>query len=446
MVKSVHEEPILTAVKARLPLKTARALNQTIMEMVADGTLPAGTRMPTIRKVAAALGMSNSSIASAWTELVDWHVLQTNRRGGTVVLGPAVAPRASRYDVMMRASEGAKLNLGNQICDPTLLPPVAPALVAAGQSAELNESTPSPISANLRRAIAPIFPLRTDSMLATHGGNDAIHLALRSSVRPGDRVLVESPGLARVLDIIELIGAKPVEIPYGPEGPDLDVLERALRQRPAAFLYQPGTQQPTGYKITDTWLARAAELLSGVHMPIVEVVQTPYLAREPIRSLGIHLPQSVVHVHSFNFFFGSDLRVGVAGGSEYYVERMWLQLTYSSRWVSRILQDALAFQMTDPAAKESLGNLVDTCHQRHARFTDALRAQGFPVHHHDGPAIWLPVGSEHVATTRLASKGIVAHPGSYFSPTPQQDAHLLLNGTAHIKDATEIAKLLREVA
>ena len=133
---------MLQQIVKRVHLRNPRGLSRTIMEMVAEGELAPGVRMPTVRDVAEALGMSPAGVAAAWRELVDWRVLDTNRRGGTTVLGPALARRATRYDVMMRASEGIPVNLGHLTPDKSILPPLKRAFAAALSDADVNESTP----------------------------------------------------------------------------------------------------------------------------------------------------------------------------------------------------------------------------------------------------------------------------------------------------------------
>lgn len=430
----------------RVPMRNARALSRTVMEMVADGDLPKGEQMPTVRAVAVAMGMSAASVAVAWRELVDWRVLETNRRGGTKVLGPPLAPRATRYDTMMRASEGIGLNLGHLIPDRNILPPLAPALLAVGQSLDLNADDPVPISPALRRAVKPRWPFLPNYLLATHGGIGALEMALQAAVRPGDRVIVEAPTVSRILDLLESMGATPVPVQRGEGGPDLGQLAAALRGRPAAFVYQPVGSHPSGLSVSSEWVAQAAGLLRDIRMPIIELVQTPLLHTDGWQSLGRHLPHAVIHIHAYNFFFGSDLRVGVAGGSDYYIDRMWQQLTFSSRWTSRILQDALAFQLSDPGALSELDRYVATCRQRHRAFTKALRRVGFDLPDTAGPTIWLPVPDEYVMTTQMSSRGVVVHPGSYFTSAPLESDHVLLNGTTLAQGQDDIALTLARVA
>lgn len=436
---------MLERIVKRVPMRNPRALSRTIMEMVAEGELAAGMRMPTVRDVAEALGMSPAGVAAAWRELVDWRVLETRRRGGTTVLGPALARRATRYDVMMKASVGIPLNLGHLTPDKTILPPLERAFAAAIKDASVHEATPTPISSMLREAVEPNWPFQPGLMMATHGGIAAAELALQTSVRPGDRVIVDSPTVSRILDILESLGARAIPVTYRDGGPDLDELKKALAMRPAAFVYQPVGNHPTGFSVTPDWIDKAAKLMAEAHMPIIELVQAPLMHAQPWLSLGTRLPRIVVHVHAYNFFTGTDLRVGVTGGSDYYIDRMWQKLTFSSGWVSRILQNALAFQLSDPAALADVRAYVETCRRRHVAMLDSLQRVGFDLPRTDGPTIWLPVQDEYVVTNQLSSRGIVVHPGSYFSPGPLDTDHVLINGSALSNGQDMVADTLRSV-
>jgi DNA-binding transcriptional MocR family regulator len=430
-----------------MPSRSSRDLAQTILELVSRGELTAGQRLPTVRGIAAGIGMSPAAVAIAWRELAELHVIETRRRGGTVVLGQPVAPRASRFDSMMRASQGAPRDLGNLMADASLLPPVRDAVLAAISTPEFNDPFPGPISPRLRDAVEATWPFPASFFLATHGGVDAAELALRSSVGPGDRVVVESPGLSRVLDVIESIGARPIGIEPGADGPDLGQLERALGSRPAAMIYQPLGNIPTGRSVTAAWRDRAARVLAGTRIPIVELVQAPLMHDDPGVSLGSLMPQSVVHVRSFNFSHGNDLRVAVVGGGDYHVDRMWLRLTYSSRWVSRLLQDALAFQLSDPSAAAAGRRFAETCRARTGAMIAALRSEGFDVADVEGPCVWIPVDDERATVAQLARRGISVHLGSYFEPTPNAaQHHVLMNATAVPDGHRELAREFAEAA
>ncbi|MBF9233824.1 aminotransferase class I/II-fold pyridoxal phosphate-dependent enzyme [Microvirga alba] len=438
------KQNVLALLVRNVPLRTARSLSRTIMDLVADGKLVAGTRMPTVRDVANAMAMSATSVAMAWRELVDWRVLETKRRGGTIVLGPPRAPRAARFDALTSKAATVPLNLGYTLSDPKLIPPLGPALAAAAADPGINDYTPVPISPALRAVATDMWPFPPKFLLATHGGVCAIEMALRTTVRPGDRVLVEVPSLPRVFDILEAIGATIVPLPRVNGGPDLNVLAQSLRSRPVALVYQPFGHNPTGLSVTADWVHQAASLLRDEHVAVFELVLSPLLRRNQsrIRSIGQHLPHSVVHIQSFNFFFGHNVRVAVAGGSDYYIDRMWQSFTFSSRWVSRVLQDAVAFQLTDPSAGAHLRRFIDTCYSRHALFSEALRAVGFELQETEGPMIWLPVPDEKHVADALLKDGIMTYGGSNFSPVLLAQDFLSLNGTLLAEGHARIADLL----
>lgn len=446
MQNTADIEAIRKLIADRVPMRTARALSRTIIEMVVDGELSPGTRMPVVRDIASSLAMSTTNVANAWRELVDWRVLETKRRGGTVVLGPPRAPRARRAAEIMTAAASVRVNLAYTLCDPKLILPMPPALLAAVENPAINDYLPVPISPLLKEAIIPRWPFSPSFLLATHGGLCATDMALRTCVRPGDRVMVEVPCMSRVLDVLESIGAITVPIEQGEDGPNLAQVEKALRSRPVAFLYQPAGSYPTGSSVTADWVERAARLLKDKFLAIIELVMVPLLNRRPILSIGRYLPHSTVHIQSFIYVYGPNIRVGVAGGSDYYIDRMWQQFTFASRWVSRILQDAVAFNLTDPTALRQLDAFLAECHRRQTAFTSALNDVGFSVREVDTPMLWLDVRNESAALESMLKEGILVHRGSYYSPTPRSPDHIVVNGMLVGENQREIAGMLARAA
>ena len=64
-----------------------------IASLIAIGALPAGTRLPTVRSLAADLGIAAGTVARAYKELEQAALITTGRRNGTVVAAaPADVP------------------------------------------------------------------------------------------------------------------------------------------------------------------------------------------------------------------------------------------------------------------------------------------------------------------------------------------------------------------
>jgi DNA-binding transcriptional regulator YhcF (GntR family) len=66
-----------------------------IATQVARGTLPAGTKLPTVRALAERLGLATNTVARAYRELEHAGVVTTRGRNGTVVSGDG-ADRAAK--------------------------------------------------------------------------------------------------------------------------------------------------------------------------------------------------------------------------------------------------------------------------------------------------------------------------------------------------------------
>ncbi|GIM94934.1 GntR family transcriptional regulator [Paractinoplanes toevensis] len=60
-----------------------------IAELAADGTLPAGTKIPPVRALATDLGLAANTVARAYRELEAAGLVETRGRAGTVITARA---------------------------------------------------------------------------------------------------------------------------------------------------------------------------------------------------------------------------------------------------------------------------------------------------------------------------------------------------------------------
>ena len=96
-----------------------------IASLIAIGALPAGTRLPTVRSLAADLGIAAGTVARAYKELEQAALITTGRRNGTVV---AAAPAGG---------DGAKDPASSSIS--TEVSHAADSYIAAGRAAGLDD-------------------------------------------------------------------------------------------------------------------------------------------------------------------------------------------------------------------------------------------------------------------------------------------------------------------
>jgi DNA-binding transcriptional regulator YhcF (GntR family) len=82
-------------------------LRSQIIDGVRDGRLPPGTRLPTVRELAAALGLAVNTVARAYRELETAGIVETRGRFGTFVarVDPADAAMASAAHTFVSAAK-----------------------------------------------------------------------------------------------------------------------------------------------------------------------------------------------------------------------------------------------------------------------------------------------------------------------------------------------------
>jgi DNA-binding transcriptional regulator YhcF (GntR family) len=80
------------SVNLRSAIPPYEQIRAQIASLIAAGALAPGTRLPTVRSLAADLGIAAGTVARAYKELEQSGLLETRRRNGTVVAGmPAPA-------------------------------------------------------------------------------------------------------------------------------------------------------------------------------------------------------------------------------------------------------------------------------------------------------------------------------------------------------------------
>jgi len=155
----------------------------------------------------------------------------------------------------------------------------------------------------------------TSHVLVSAGALQAVDLACRVYLRPGDVVVAESPAFANALSAFRNHGARVLEVPVDGEGLDVAEAARRIRRlglRPRMFFVVPNFQNPTGETLS---LERREALLAlAASHDAVVIEDDPYGA---LRYRGDDLPPlaalggaEVVSIGTFSKTFLPGLRVG----------------------------------------------------------------------------------------------------------------------------------------
>ena len=170
--------------------------------------------------------------------------------------------------------------------------------------------------APLREWLAELHGVEPERVLVTNGSLQAFHFVLESLGGEGRPVLVERPTYDRPRKILAARRVELGEIPVDADGLDVEGVERALEDRPAAFLYTiPTFQNPTGSTLSEDRRRRLAALVRSRRLAVLE--DDPYGL---VRFEGDALPSlfeleggiDVLYSSSFSKTIAPGLRVGYA--------------------------------------------------------------------------------------------------------------------------------------
>jgi DNA-binding transcriptional MocR family regulator len=386
----------------------AAAISASVEDGVRRGALGPGAALPPVRELAASLGVSPATVATAYKGLRQRGIVETAGRNGTRIR-PRPPVAVTRGGRRLPVPPGV-LDLSEGEPDPRLLPRL-PALTdrapvgyhRAGVLPELAAAATERLRAD---------GVRVPALTVTGGALDGIDRLLSAHLRPGDRVAVEDPGWANLLDLVAAQGLTAVPMAVDDAGPTEAGLRSALAAGVSAVVVTTRAHNPTGAAVT----AGRAALLRGILPPDVLVIEDDHAAE--LSSVPVHplaaATERWAFVRSVSKPYGPDLRLAVLAGDEATVARVEGRMRVGTGWVSTILQRLVLALWRDEAVARRVARARDAYAARRAALVSALTAQGLPVTGRTGINVWVPVPDETVAVARLRDLGYAVSPGALY--------------------------------
>ena len=264
--------------------------------------------------------------------------------------------------------------------------------------------------------------IQPHQVLLTQGASQALDLAVRWLVGPGDVVLVDEPGYPNLINALRFVGVRPHGAPRTPDGWDLAALEDLIvRLRPKVFFTQPRFHSPTGSVATLQQLHKVLRLAEKYDVLLVEndiYCDLDTEARPSLASLD-NLSR-VVYVGSFSKSIAPSLRCGYLLAhadimGDFSRLKMFSGLT-SSELIERIVHVALS----DSHRPRYLRSLRTRMTQAHERCAQRLRQMGFELFCEPRGGLFLWAWHPRIQNVvdlaaRASVHGIMLAPGHLFS-------------------------------
>lgn len=389
---------------------TAVKIAECIENAVRAEKLPSGQKLPPVRTLAGSLGVSPATVAAAYQALQSRGVVISQGRRGTKV---SYRPMSRRCGPTVIARDARNLFDGNP--DPCLLPAMGPALKKIDTAPRLYCAAPQ--HPELTRLIAQDFKdegVARGEIAFVNGAMDGIERVLIECLRPGDRVVVEDPSFANILDLVISRGLSLVPVRIDEAGLLPDELQRACGERAKALILAPRAQNPTGAATT----AERASALRAVlrQYPDVVVIEDDHaglISTTPFHALHRCHPRWV-YIRSFSKALNPDLRLAAITGDVETMTRVQDRMVLGERWVSHILQRIAWKLLSDSSVRKQLRHAAKTYAERRQALTDALAAAGFAAMGTSGYNVWLPVAEECTTVHALLQAGWAVSAGERF--------------------------------
>lgn len=295
-------------------------LAEALRVLIADGQIALGVRLPSERDLTGVLGVSRTTVSSAYALLREHGYLESRRGSGSLTRVPSGSTAAPDHLLAPHAGDDA------DTIDLTIAAPAAPSGVGAAYEAAVADLPcyltgtgyyPSGLP-QLREAIAARYEARglpTDpgQVLVVAGALGGVGVAARALLDTGDRVLLENPTYPNALATLRAEGARLVTTAVDQSGWDLDEAAAALRQSgPKAAYLVPDFHNPTGMLLGEEDRARLGHLLRRSRTtPVVDesMVETWLDVDTMPRPMAAHAPNAVT-VGSASKAVWGGLRVG----------------------------------------------------------------------------------------------------------------------------------------
>ncbi len=425
-----------------------------IEALIRGGALRPGDRVPSVRKLSEQQDVSISTAVQAYRVLEDKGLVEARPQSGYYVRARASAPslepslvsmdsppvrvETAAATLRMFAAEkrGSLAPLASALPSPELFPTQGLTRALARAARDLGPAMHSyeysPGSLPLRREIARRglesgCALVPDEIVITNGALEALNVCLRAVAQPGDVVAIESPTYFGILQVMESLGLRALEIPMHPrDGMDLAALEAALEhKRVQAIVAIPAFNNPLGSQMPDANKERLVALAARYGVPLIEddvYGDLPVSGERPRAARSFDQTGNVLLVSGFSKSFSPGARVGWVAPGRYFEEVKTLKFMTNIA-TPTVLQAAVADFLHSGAHDRHLRRLRAHFARQVEQVSDAV-AHAFPAgtrlsQPRGGYVLWVELPA-HLDTLALHDRAAERHvgfaPGPMFSP------------------------------
>jgi DNA-binding transcriptional MocR family regulator len=439
-----------------------------VESLIAAGALRSGDRLPSVRRFAREREVSIATVLAAYRSLEQRSLIETRPKSGHFVCqstaravraAPARPKRVAALAPARITVSDVVASLVRSMSDPRVVPlgaaQLAPDLYpirtlnrllrgilrdmsTAGASYEPATGLLTLRRQLARRSLTWGMSASEDDFVITCGAMEALHLGLRATVRAGDSVAVSTPTYFGILQMLEELGLRVVEIPSHPEhGMDITALQQALKQlNIKAVIAIPNFDNPSGAFMPYETRVRLAALMERYDVPLIEDDIYGDLAWDHSRPSPVKAHDRAGRVllcGSFSKTLAAGYRVGWIMPGRYSERVVRIKFSQSVA-TSTLEQMAVAEYLSLGSYDRHLRRLRTRLNQQVRAFREEIAAS-FPAgtavsDPRGGFLLWVALPREVDAMqlqAAAAKRGIIIAPGPVFAAGQRYKNYIRLN-------------------
>ena len=377
-------------------------------QAIRSGQLPAGSRLPTHRTLAADERLSLATATRVYRELEEMGLVSGETGRGTFVRDLALPP-GHGVDQQVVAADVVDLNF-NYPSLPAQGDALREALRQLAMAGDIDSHLRyQPHAGRLaerdiiaRHLTCQHFAPDAENVLIVNGAQHGLAVTVMGLLRPGDVVAVDALTYSGFKVLAALYHLELAAIPCRPEGPDLQALQTLCQQRRVRAVYtMPTLHNPLGWVLNAGQRQALADLARQHDLLIIEDAAYARLVSRPPPPVVSYAPERTVYVTGFSKNIATGLRVGVVISPPRYrpeIERAIRATTWNT---PTLISSLICAWIEDGTVARFETQKRQDARQRQQVAREVLC--GLPVvSHPDSYFVWLPLGEESRAD-RLAN-------------------------------------------
>lgn len=377
-------------------------------QAIRSGQLPAGSRLPTHRTLAAGERISLATATRVYRELEEMGLVSGETGRGTFVRDLSLPP-GHGVDQQVVAADVVDLNF-NYPSLPDQGDALREALRQLAMAGDIDSHLRyQPHAGRLaerdiiaRHLTCQHFAPDAENVLIVNGAQHGLAVTVMGLLRPGDVVAVDALTYSGFKVLAALYHLELAAIPCRPEGPDLQALHTLCQQRRVRAVYtMPTLHNPLGWVLNTGQRQALADLARQHDLLIIEDAAYARLVSHPPPPVVSYAPERTVYVTGFSKNIATGLRVGVVISPPRYrpeIERAIRATTWNT---PTLISSLICAWIEDGTVARFETQKRQDARQRQQVAREVLC--GLPVvSHPDSYFVWLPLGEESRAD-RLAN-------------------------------------------